>query len=90
MGHLTQEALEAKNKEYRRFREFHPRKRGRKESIHDLLNMLLLSSDPLLSNMSPVPKKNELKMFPALRNLLVIDGQNNEGSPNVDTLNHIR
>lgn len=86
MGHLTEEALEAKNKDFRRFRQFHTRKSDRKASNHDLLNMLLLSSDPLLSNMSSVLKKNKLKMTPALRSLLVVDDQNNEGSSTLHLL----
>lgn len=50
IGQLSEEAQEARNKDSRRFREFHTRKFSRKQTLEDMLHMLLISSDPLISS----------------------------------------
>lgn len=53
IGILSEEASEARNKDFRRLREHHSRKKSRQASNEDILNMLVLSSDPLLSARRP-------------------------------------
>ncbi len=57
IGQLTEEAAEARNKDFRRYREHHSRKINRTTTNQDILNFLLVSSDPLISGMRPVIKK---------------------------------
>ncbi|XP_026315853.1 uncharacterized protein LOC113227183 [Hyposmocoma kahamanoa] len=52
IGTLSEEASESRNKDFRRFREHHSRKRSRQDSNLDILNMLV-SSDPVLSAQRP-------------------------------------
>lgn len=53
IGSLSEEASEARNKDFRRFREHHSRKKSRQASNEDILNMLIVSSDPLISSTRP-------------------------------------
>lgn len=53
IGTLSEEASESRNKDFRRFLEHHSRKRSRQDSNQDILNMLVVSSDPLLSAQRP-------------------------------------
>ncbi|XP_076663948.1 uncharacterized protein LOC143370380 [Andrena cerasifolii] len=49
IGQLTEEAQEARNKDFRHYRELHARKSSRKLTNQDVLNNLLISSDPYIS-----------------------------------------
>lgn len=61
IGQLSEEAQEANNKMFKRYREGFTRKFSRKESNTDILNRLLISSDPLISSMhQPVKRKSNL------------------------------
>lgn len=61
LGQLSEEAQEASNKEYRRFREYFSRKTSRHNTNRDVLNRFLLSSDPLLSSYTPSrPKRSHI------------------------------
>lgn len=53
IGSLSEEASEAHNKDFRRFREHHSRKTSRQTSNEDILNMLILSSDPHITAIRP-------------------------------------
>lgn len=53
IGSLSEEASEARNKDFRKFREHHSRKKSRQASNEDILNMLILSSDPLITSIRP-------------------------------------
>lgn len=64
IGQLSEEAQEARNKDCRRFREHHTRKRSRIATNTDLLHMLLLTSDPLINSLREVPVKR-LNKLPA-------------------------
>lgn len=57
IGQLSEEALEARHKECRYFREHHTRKTSRKENIEDLLHALFISSDMIISTLRPLPKR---------------------------------
>lgn len=49
---MSEEALEARNKDVRNYRLHHTRKISRKNTMEDLLHALLFSSDPYISNLS--------------------------------------
>jgi len=49
IGKLSEEAAESKDKEITKFQEFHTRKMARVDTNRDLLNRLLLTSDPFIS-----------------------------------------
>lgn len=79
IGQLTEEAAEARNKDFRRYREHHSRKFSRVASNEDILNFLLVSSDPLISNMRPIIKKKHLELSNEAKELLLKDDYNNIG-----------
>lgn len=58
IGQLSEEAAEARNKHFRQYRESFARKFSRTECNEDVLNRLLLTSDPLLSSMRQNVKRN--------------------------------
>lgn len=57
IGQLSEKALESRHKDCRYYREHSTRKIGRKQTIEDLLHALLISSDPLISSIRPLPKR---------------------------------
>jgi hypothetical protein len=48
IGQLSEEAQEARNKDFKRFRERNTRKSSRIDTRKDLLHMLLISLDPVI------------------------------------------
>lgn len=52
IGMLSEEAIESRNKDFRNYRQFHTRKMSREQTMRDLLNTLLFSSDPIISLIS--------------------------------------
>lgn len=63
IGQLGEEAQESRNKDIKRFREFHSRKFSRKQNMEDVLNNLSVSSDPLISSMKKISVR-KLKQYP--------------------------
>lgn len=57
IGQMTEEAQEALNKTIKKYREGFSRKFSRKQTMEDVFKRLLLSSDPLISNLRKLPKK---------------------------------
>lgn len=57
IGLLSEEAAEARNKHFRMYRYSFARKFTREACNLDVLNRLLLSSDPLITSIRPKPKK---------------------------------
>ena len=51
IGQMSEEAQEARNKDIRRYREFFTRKTSRVNTNKDLMNRLLISSDPYITSM---------------------------------------
>lgn len=49
VGQLTEDVLEASHKQYKMIRLFHSRKTSRINTNTDIINMMLLSSDPVIS-----------------------------------------
>lgn len=58
IGQLSEEAAEARNKHFRSYRQNFARKFSRELCNKDVLNRLLLTSDPYLSSMRKRPQKN--------------------------------
>lgn len=80
IGMLTEEAAEARNKDFRLYREHHSRKFNRTVCNQDILNFLLISSDPLITSMRANVKKKELVLDDAAKALLLDDDFNNIGN----------
>lgn len=57
IGQLSEEAQESRNKDLKNFREFHTRKKSRKCTNQNLLNRLLITSDPLISSFRQLPPR---------------------------------
>ena len=72
IGQLSEEALESRHKDIRRFRDQHSRKFSRMVSFEDIFRRLLLSWDPIISSSAPSNQGN-MKVSKEARNLLLID-----------------
>jgi len=57
LGKLSEEAQEARNKDYNNIREHHTRKNSRLNTNEDLLHTLLVSSDPYISSIRNIYNK---------------------------------
>lgn len=87
IGQLTEEAQEARNKDFKKYREHYSRKCSREKSNEDVFNQFLLSSDPLLTSKRQLPKK-KLQCLPeqALELLVLpIVNDNSSLNSNVDS-----
>lgn len=71
IGQLSEEAQEARNKDCRRYRLAHTRKSSRINTNRDLLNMLLITSDPLINSYRQKPFKNFSSLPPEVIRFLV-------------------
>lgn len=58
IGQLSEEAAEARNKHFREYRLNYARKYSREQCNKDIINRLLLTSDPLLSSIRPKLKRS--------------------------------
>ncbi|XP_076545847.1 uncharacterized protein LOC143305586 [Osmia lignaria lignaria] len=57
IGQLSEEAAEARNKHFRLYRQNYSRKFSRESCNLDVINRLLLTSDPLLTGIRKMPRK---------------------------------
>ncbi|KAK4876058.1 hypothetical protein RN001_012480 [Aquatica leii] len=57
IGMMSEEAAEARNKHFRLYRQNYARKFSRESCNLDIINRLLLSSDPLITSTRPTPRK---------------------------------
>lgn len=62
IGPTTEEAQEARNKDFKRYREHNFRKCSREKTNLDILNLFLLSSDPVISSKRKLLKKKTQSM----------------------------
>lgn len=84
IGQLSEEAQEARNKDFKNYRERFSRKCSREKCNEDILNRFLLSSDAIISHMSKkYEKKNTILPESALELLLSSSNSNNENDDNV-------
>ena len=70
IGQLTEDAQEARHKDYRFYREHRTRKVSRIKTNEDLLHLLLVSSDPFISGTRSIPKKKSDPFSPDVLQLL--------------------
>lgn len=71
IGHLSEEASEARNKEFRQYRKDHTRKINRTATNRDLLNHLLITFDPFISSLgSRCNEGKKQDLFTETRELL--------------------
>lgn len=73
IGKLSEEALKARHKDIRHFREHHTRKTSRIDTNKDLMKMLLLSSDPKLSSLRKSKSNEKIKLDHNILEYLIID-----------------
>ncbi|XP_025410879.1 uncharacterized protein LOC112683898 [Sipha flava] len=59
IGQLSEKAQESRNKDYKIYRQHHTRKNSRINTNEDLLHVLLILSDPLISTIKLLPKKKK-------------------------------
>lgn len=85
IGILSEEAGEARNKDFRRVREGHTRKFCRTKTNEDLLHNFLISSDPYLSHIRPKYESSKrLGLFPEAVELLLLPDETSEDIENTD------
>lgn len=70
IGQLGEDAQESRHKEVKYYREHNTRKISRNDCNKDLFNILLVSSDPLVSSLRVVPPKKESVFSTDVINLL--------------------
>lgn len=63
IGELSEEVQKCRNKDYKTYREHHTRKDSRLHCNEDLLHILLVSSDPVISSLRNIPKKKNFTSF---------------------------
>lgn len=71
IGQLSEEAQEARHKNYRSIRLRHSRKRSRITTNEDVMHMLLITSDPVISHKRKILPKGKLDFHPDASNLLL-------------------
>lgn len=84
IGMLSEEAQESCNKSYKRFREHHTRKNSRLHTTKDLIHMLLVSSDPVISTLRRKREIKKKELLPETVALLMEDSET-EGELEEDT-----
>lgn len=59
IGFFSEEAQEARNKDFRKIREDHSRKNSRTNTNQDIMNWMLVASDPVITSLRTfIPKKS--------------------------------
>nr|XP_042898632.1 uncharacterized protein LOC122269457 [Parasteatoda tepidariorum] len=70
IGMMSEEAQEARNKDFRNYREKFTRKISRVHTNEDILHMFLISSDPVISSLRKLPSRKSGSMPQAVIDLL--------------------
>lgn len=84
IGIMSEEASEARNKDFRHIREHHTRKASRTKANEDLLHNLLISSDPYLYYLRPkFSSSPKMNFIPETINLLKFEEEENEDEEEV-------
>lgn len=86
IGQLSEEAQEARHKDCRRFREHHTQKTSRSTTNRDLLNMLFITSDPVINSHRELPKKGTGNLPSEVLDLLLLSTNNT--TTGADTVNN--
>jgi hypothetical protein len=78
IGQLSEEAQEARNKEIKKYRLGYSRKISRTKTNQDVLNMLLISSDPMITSLRKLPQKKTRQLSSTARELLKLQDAEEE------------
>lgn len=74
IGQLSEDAQEANHKYFRSYRELHSRKISRIDNNRDVLNNLLINSDPIISSLRSYNIHNSLReILPEAESLLLLE-----------------
>lgn len=76
IGQLSEEALEANHKNFKRFRRDHSRKFSRVQTNTDIMNWLLLTTDPLINRTRPFINKGEVIYSDRVKDILEAENVN--------------
>ena len=89
IGQLGEEALESRNKDFRKYRQHNSRQSSRLKSNTDVFNMMLISSDPLITSLGSLPKRKKKNLCEEIQNLLYIieDPQDPDIDENLEYMN---
>lgn len=71
IGMLSEEAEEARNKDYRNYRLMFSRKCSRTATNTDVFHRLLESSDPYISSLRRPPHKNILELDDVVKEMII-------------------
>ena len=82
VGMMSEEAQEARNKDCKYFKEHNTRKTSRVKTMEDLLYILLVSSDPLVSSLRKKTRKRNKSMHPEVLDLLHVEDDTNDVDSN--------
>lgn len=87
IGQLSEEALEARHKEIRYNRLNHTRKCSRENSNKDLMNVLLITSDPFVTSLRKTNTKKKIPIDEEMCNYIILDSEDNTFASDIDSLN---
>jgi len=73
IGQMSEEAQEASNKLIKKYRRDFSRKHSRKATMTDVFHRLLLSSDPFVSSVRKIPKKQKKSLLYEARQMIIND-----------------
>ena len=73
IGQLSEEASEARNKHFKEFRRDHSRKFSRVDTNIDIMNWLLLTSDPFINSIRTYRDDKYVDFLPEVCNILDIE-----------------
>ncbi|KAL4126307.1 hypothetical protein QTP88_010529 [Uroleucon formosanum] len=85
IGQLSEEAQESRNKDYKTFRKHNTRKMSRINTNTDLLHILLVSSDPLISSTRKVKNKNKLDYSPEVQSLFILSDSDSDSDSDTES-----
>lgn len=61
VGQLSEDAIESAHKEYKTLKQYHSRKTSRINTNTDIFNLMLISLNPVVTNIQKKPRKNQTK-----------------------------
>lgn len=74
IGQMSEEVQESRHKDAKQYREFFSRKFSRQQTLENMMHMLLISSDPVISNFRiSQPKKSNTLPLEAMKMIKCVD-----------------
>jgi len=84
IGQLSEEAQEARHKDFKVYRRSFSRKSSRVNTLEDVFKRLLVSSDPQITNLGMLPKKKIKALPEEVLNLIVQELSDNDEESDID------